>query len=145
MNTEIINAPSSNITLPLNQSVQQTNGAQFALMLSLLYESRVDQPAASAGAQTGTSTISEKAAMPVAPQFNLETSQTRALFSNQQAHFQLMHSLYAERAMTVDVISAGGINGVENVLQEINQGNENQRVTQEAERVRFSNTTKPFN
>ena len=43
MHTQALQANSSNITLPLNQSVQQSNGAQFALMLSLLFESRAQQ------------------------------------------------------------------------------------------------------
>lgn len=143
MTIEVINAPSSNITLPLNQSVQQANGAQFALMLSLLYESKLEQGARSTHFQSRVPASTETAAFieqQAAPEFNLETSQTRALLNNQQSHFQLMHSLYAERSLPVDSLPAGNISTAEDVLQEINQGNASQRVTQEAERVRFANS-----
>lgn len=142
MNTEAINAPSSNITLPLNQSVQQANGAQFALMLSLLYETKIEQASAATHFQSRVPSFSESNAtieQQAEPEFNLETSQTRALFNNQQAHFQLMHSLYAECSLPVDSIPAVNASMAEGVLQEINQGNASHRVTQEAERVRFSN------
>ena len=143
MNTEIINAPSSNITLPLNQSVRQANGAQFALMLSLLYESTIQQERAQTHFQSRVPSFAETTAtneQQSAPEFNLETSQTRALLNNQQSHFQLMHSLYAERPLPIDSVLSGNAAIAEGGLQEINQGSTSHRVTQEAERVSFANT-----
>jgi hypothetical protein len=109
MNAEIINALSSNITLPLNQSVQQANGAQIALMQSLLYEAIIQQGRAPTHFQQRlprvgeTNTVIEQ----LAAAFDLETSQTRALLNKQHSHFQLMHSLYAEHLLAVDSVLDG--------------------------------------
>ena len=142
MNIEIINAPSSNITLPLNQSVQQANGAQFALMLSLLFESKLESTAAMASQPSSAAFIAQPFQQHP-PEFNLETSQTRALQNRQHSHFQLMHSLYAERSTRVDQALQGfatdGSVETDAVLQEIEQRRGNATVNREAEKIRFSN------
>jgi len=147
MQTEVLQANSSNITLPLNQSVQQSNGAQFALMLSLLYESKAEQtatlhpsPLQSSMAEQASFVRSQQAA----PEFNLETSQTRALQNNQYSHFQLMHSLYAERSIQIDPTlkktAMDNTANADSVLQEIEQGRGNATVTREAEKISFASS-----
>ena len=141
MNIEKIDAPSANITLPLNQSVQQANAAQFAMMLSLMMESRpASAPSVSAVQPVGLSAV---AAPQAPPNFNLETSQTRALEQNQMHHFHLMHSLYEERVMSVDEalqLATNGSSGVADaVLREIGQGHSAGPMTgREAEKVSFA-------
>jgi len=139
MQTEVLQVNSSNITLPLNQSVQRSNGAQFALMLSLLYESKVEQAAASNPLPSQFPALAETTSVSnqlPAPEFNLETSQTRALQNNQQTHFHLLHSLYAERSTRID--PALQTSTADGVLQEINQGQGSPSASREAERVSFT-------
>lgn len=145
MQTEVLQANSSNITLPLNQSVQQSNSAQFALMLSLLYESKVEQTAALRQSQIQPSLAVQRRSVSgqhATPEFNLETSQTRALQNNQQSHFHLLHSLYAERSIRVDpalqVSSADNAAIADDVLQEIGQSQGNATITREAEKISFA-------
>ena len=142
MNIEKIDAPSANITLPLNQSVQQANGAQFALMLSLMMESY------SSSVVTPVSAVQPVAASSVkvpqtSPNFNLETFQSRALQQNQMHHFHLLHSLYEERVMPVDkaLHMAGNHNAdmTDAVLKEIEQGySANPMLGRESEKVSFA-------
>jgi len=138
MNIEKIDAPSANITLPLNQSVQQANGAQFALMLSLMMESQPSSVTPSVAA------LQPVAVMPQSPQnFNLETSQSRALQQNQMHHFNLLHSLYEDRVMPVDEairLAGNGSSGVADaVLQEIEQGHSaSPMMGRESEKVSFA-------
>lgn len=142
MNIEKIDAPSTNITLPLNQSVQQANGAQFALMLSLMMESL---PASSSSAVRPVSMPAAVAPHTVTQpdkNFNLEVSQTRALQNHQMHHFQLLHSLYEERVMPVDVAlqQANANSGLaDEVLQEIERSHApNPMAGREAEKVSFA-------
>lgn len=145
MQIESLQTNSSNITLPLNHSVQQSNGAQFALMLSLLYESKVEQAGATNNLQAQfASAIDARSASNQlsAPEFNLETSQTRALQNNHQSHFHLLHSLYAERSTQTDhsqqVSATNNAAIAEGVLQEINQGQGSAKMFQQAERVNLA-------
>ena len=145
MQTEVLQVNSSNITLPLNQSVQRSNGAQFALMLSLLYESKDEQAAASNPLPSQFPALAETTSVSnqlPAPEFNLETSQTRALQNNQQSHFHLLHSLYVERSIriapTLQTSAADNAAIANGVLQEINQGLGSARASREAERVSFA-------
>ena len=130
---------------PVLQTVQQSNGAQFALMLSLLYESKVEQAAILRQPQFRPSVAVPARAVSsqqAAPEFNLETSQTRALQNNQQSHFHLLHSLYAECSIPVDPVlqtsAADNAAITDNVLQEIAQGQGNATVTREAEKISFA-------
>lgn len=142
MNIEKIDAPSANITLPLNQSVQQANGAQFALMLSLMMESH------SSSVVTPVFAVQPVAASSVnvpqtSPNFNLETFQSRALQQKQMHHFHLLHSLYEERAMPVDkaLHMAGNHNAdmTDAVLKEIEQGHSvSPMMGRESEKVSFA-------
>lgn len=146
MHTQALQANSSNITLPLNQSVQQSNGAQFALMLSLLFESRGQQVQQTALSAAPLQAVSAAPVSPVISQqdFNLETSLTRALTNNQAHHFNLLHSLYAEHSIAID--QAGQKNGFAHldvtggVLQEIQQGQPpaNAVLANEAEKISFA-------
>jgi len=140
MNIEKINAPSANITLPLNQSVQQANAAQFAMMLSLMMEPRSAPSSTSAVQIGGPSAVT---AQQTPPNFNLETSQTRALHQNQMHHFHLMHSLYEERVIPVDeALQLAGNNSsdvADAVLQEIGQGHSaGSMADRAAEKVSFA-------
>jgi len=139
MNIEKIDAPSANITLPLNHSVQRANAAQFALMLSLMMEPR---PASSVSAvqSIGSSVIKAQQSL---QNFNLETSQSRALQQNQMHHFHLLHSLYEERVMPVDealrLVGSGDSDVAGAVLQEIGQGHSaGSMAGREAEKVSFA-------
>lgn len=100
MNIENVDAPSANISLPLNQSIQQANGAQFALMLSLMMEA-LPVPASAGVLPVSTPAVAAPG-LSAENNFNLEVSQTRALQNNQMHHFHLLHSLYEERVMPVD-------------------------------------------
>jgi hypothetical protein len=141
MNIEKIDVPSSNITLPLNQSVQQANGAQFALMLSLLFESKLESTVAMVS-QTSSAGFIAQPIRQHPPEFNLETSQTRALNNHQYSHFQLMHSLYAERSTKVDqaldAFVTYGSAETNTVVQEIEHRRGNETVNREAEKIRFA-------
>jgi len=142
MNIEKIDAPSANITLPLNQSVQQANGAQFALMLSLMMESHPSSAVTSVSAVQPF--VSSSVNIPqTSPDFNLETFQSRALQKNQMHHFHLLHSLYEERVMSVDdALQMTGNNNADiadAVLQELEQGHSaNPMMRRESEKVSFA-------
>ncbi len=142
MNIEKIDAPSANITLPLNQSVQQANGAQFALMLSLMMESHSSSVVSSLSAVQPNVASSVNASQS-SPNFNLETFQSRALQQKQMHHFHLLHSLYEERVMPVDkaLHMAGNHNAdmADTVLREIEQGySANPMLGRESEKVSFA-------
>ncbi len=138
MTIEKIDAPSANISLPLNQSIQQANGAQFALMLSLMMESL---PVSASRAVQRVATPVNVSEQPV-KNFNLEMSQTRALQNHQMHHFHLLHSLYEERVMPVDVVLQQAKVDHE-LADEVLQGIEGSRLIdpvagQEAEKVSFA-------
>ncbi|EGG98787.1 hypothetical protein imdm_1911 [gamma proteobacterium IMCC2047] len=138
MTIEKIDAPSANISLPLNQSIQQANGAQFALMLSLMMESL---PVSASRAVQRVATPVNVAEQPV-KNFNLEMSQTRALQNHQMHHFHLLHSLYEERVMPVDTVlqqTKADLGLVDEVLQGIEGSRSIDPVTgREAEKVSFA-------
>lgn len=138
MTIETLDAPSANITLPLNQSVQQANGAQFALMLSLMMESL---PASTTAAVPALSTVPAGLAQP-ATNFNLDVSQTRALQNQQLHHFHLLHSLYEERRLPVDgALQQGNTNAdvSAEILHDIEQRHSSNPMTaQAAEKVSFA-------
>jgi len=142
MNIEKIDAPSANITLPLNQSVQKANGAQFALMLSLMMESHPSSAVTSVSAVQPV--VSSSVNIPQSsPDFNLEVSQNRALQQNKMHHFHLLHSLYEERVMPVDaalqMVSGSNTDIAGAVLQEIEQGHSaNRMMGRESEKVSFA-------
>ena len=146
MNSQAIQAPSANITLPLNQAVQASNGAQFALMVSLLFEARLERPTVEGGFAASTL---------VAPElgkgrqnFNLEVSLNLALQNNQIHQFNLLRSLYAERIISA---RAAVINGLDNnsesiadeVLSQIQQGYQpgNASLSREAKKISLASTS----
>lgn len=118
MQTQQIQVECANINLPLNQSVQQGNGAQFALMLSLLMEGLP--------AQSTEKIQSQPLQTPVqaSSDFNLESAQGRALQSNQTYHFNLLRSLYEERAPMgqASSMNQADLNAAGTVLDEISYG-----------------------
>lgn len=100
MNTELIDALSANLALPINQSVQASNGAQFALMLSLVWEGQVGKTvgideAANSAEVSGHNEIS------LSP-LQLNKSLGLALQSGNAAAFNLLNSLYSERIIAAD-------------------------------------------
>lgn len=100
MNTDIIDALSANLALPINQSVQTANGAQFALMLSLMLEGQVGR----AKGVDGVRQIVEGGAGGeiVSSPLQLNRSLGLALQSGNAAAFNLLNSLYSERIVAVD-------------------------------------------
>jgi len=141
MNIEKIDAPSANITLPLNQSVQQANGAQFALMLSLMMDSHSSSVVTSLSAVQPNVASSVNASQS-SPNFNLETFQSRALQQKQMHHFHLLHSLYEERVMPVDTAlqqTKADLELADEVLQGIEGSRSIDPVTgREAEKISFA-------
>jgi len=88
--------------LPLNEALQKSDGAQFALMLSLLFEARSGQsdaafhqePMYSDQQPAGQSNTES-------PSYNLNHSLSRALQSKSMAHFNLINSLYHEKPLLI--------------------------------------------
>jgi hypothetical protein len=93
---------SSSLTLPLNEALQKSDGAQFALMLSLLFETRAGQSDA-AFSQESMYADQQPAGQSntQSPSYNLNHSLSRALQSNNPAHFNLINSLYHEKPLLV--------------------------------------------
>lgn len=100
MNADIIDALSANLALPINQSVQTANGAQFALMLSLMLEGQVGRAKGIDGAKQ----IVEGGAGGeiVSSPLQLNRSLGLALQTGNAAAFNLLNSLYSERIVAVD-------------------------------------------
>lgn len=138
MQSQPIQVENANINRPLNQAVQQSNGAQFALMLSLLFESQVRQPAAPSAER------SIERVEPTAQNFNLENSLNQALQNNQPHQFNLLRSLYAERVLAnsrLDTVSDSG-DIADSVLNEIEQGYQpgNTTLGKEAQKISLAAT-----
>lgn len=138
MHSQSIQVENANINRPLNQAVQQSNGAQFALMLSLLFESQVRQPVALPAEPP------RERVQPAPQHFNLENSLNQALQNNQPHQFNLLRSLYAERVLAnsrLDAVSDGG-DFADSVLNEIEQGYQpgNATLGKEAQKISLAAT-----
>lgn len=93
MQSHTIEILASNLALPLNSAVQKSDGARFALMLSLLSEGLYAQPR-QAEYDSGVAATQPPAAVSA---FHLDTSLNRALQQNSPHSFNLLNSLYNER------------------------------------------------
>ena len=139
MDIDTIEAPSANINLPLNRSVQQANGAQFALMLSLIMESK-----SSVSNVMGAAVLPHQGGIvevPPASDFNIETTQSQSLQLNQVAHFNLLRSLYEERTIPVDrslLVKQQAPQITDQVLQQIEQGQSSAVFGAEARKVHLA-------
>lgn len=101
MKTELIDALSANLAQPINQSVQTANGAQFALMLSLMLEGQVGRSVAGA-----VQTIESRPGNDMAPApLQLNRSLGLALQAENAAAFNLLNSLYSERTVPTNEIT----------------------------------------
>ena len=94
--TETVRPLSAQLAQPLNESIRQNNAGQFALMLSLLYEARVQpQFAPLQGGQLNVPGAPMSA--PPERSFNLEMQLNLALAADSPAQANLLRSVLAER------------------------------------------------
>ncbi len=94
MQTEPVQPLSAQLAQPLNESIREENAGQFALMLSLLYEARVQPLAGPAHSQLVTDET-----FPVANGrgFNLEMQLNVAMGGDSPAQANLLRGIIAER------------------------------------------------
>lgn len=101
MKLETTDALAASLAQPLNQSVQSANGAQFALMLSLMFEAKVG------GRVEYTEAVTEsQPPSPLTGTFapeHLDHSLSLALQSGNAAAFNLYNCLYHECPIKQDV------------------------------------------
>ncbi len=94
LQSEPITGASSTLVLPLNEALQKSDNAQFALMLSLLSEARTQLPGKAFAEDESNS---KQTFYSPQPSYNMNLSLSHSLQSNSLTHFNLINSLYHER------------------------------------------------
>lgn len=94
MQTEPVQPLSAQLAQPLNESIREENAGQFALMLSLLHETRVQPRVGPADSRVVAGDT-----FPVAPgrDFNLEMQLNIAMGGDSPAQANLLRGIIAER------------------------------------------------
>ena len=93
MQAELVAPLSANLATPINQAIQKSDGAQFALMLSLLFEARLERGSELVATETIVNRQND------APSYHMNFTLNKALQGGSMAHFNLVNSLYHERSL----------------------------------------------